>query len=168
MFTKLKKWFAQNRTGAGILALTLAIGIGAFTLSGCTVTDWVRIKVPQQVQDATGAPATITLTEAPDVMADYKRYGERFALNIDAGNERLGWFMAATDIGMRVGLAQLPVGGLAFAALTGIGGLFLKGPGTAREKEASYAKGKKVAEDLLMPLLLAAGVTVPPKAEGDA
>ena len=168
MFTNLKSWFAQNRFGAGVLALTAALAIGSFMLAGCTVTDWVSIKVPQQVRDATGAPATVTLTEAPQILEDYKRYGDRFVANIDAGNERLGWFVAVTDIGMRVGMAQLPLGGLGMMALTGIGGLFLKGPGTAREKEASYNKGKDEAEKLLLPLLLAAGVTVPPKAEGDA
>lgn len=157
----LKQWFVQNRTGAGILALALALGLGAFMLSGCKATDFISIDVPKQVQDATGSDSRVTLTEAPQIMEDYVRYGDRFAVNIDDGNERLAWFMSIADIGLRIGAAQLPAGGMGLALLTGIGGLFLKGPGTAKEKEKSYAKGKADAEATLIPLLKAAGISVP-------
>jgi hypothetical protein len=168
MFSNIKQWFGQNRTGAGIIALALSLGLGAFMLSGCKMTDLISVDVPQQVQDATGADSRVTLTDAGLVMEDYVRYGERFSIEIDAGNERLAWFMSITDIGLRIGASQLPAGGLGLMLLSGVGGLFLKGPGTAREKEASYAKGKKDAEATLVPLLTAAGVIVPPKAGGDA
>lgn len=163
MFDSIKSFLKQNRAGTGILAVALAAAIGMFLISGCKVTDWVQVDVPAQVQKATGVAPRVTLTEAPEVMEDYVRYGDRFAVNIDEANERLAWFMSIADIGMRIGAAQLPAGGFALAALTGLGGLLLKGPGTAKEKEKSYAKGKTDAEATLLPLLAAAGITVPPK-----
>lgn len=168
MLKSILSFMKQQRAGLGVLALTAALCGALFLASGCKVTDFVSVDVPQQVQDATGAPARVTLTDAPMVMEDYIRYGDRFQAEIDDGNRTLGWFMAVGDIGLRIGAAQLPVGGLGLSLLTGLGGLLLKGPGTAKEKEKSYKAGKDEAEATLIPLLTAAGIKVPAPKEDDS
>ena len=161
MFDSILSFFKTNRTGLSFIACAVALGCAAFVLNGCKVTDFVKVDVPPQVQKSTGSDAVVNLTEAPEVMDDYVMYGDRFAAEINDANERLGWIMSIADIGLRVGASQLPAGGLGLAALSLVGGLFLKGPGTSKEKEKSYAKGKAEAEATLIPLLTAAGITVP-------
>lgn len=148
----MKAFLKQNRTGLTVLACTFALGFAAFLASGCQMTDFVSVDVPAQVQKATGSAARVTLTEAPVVMADYVMYGDRMAASIDRANVQLAWLASAFDIGVRTGGSMLPGGGIAAILLTGLGGLLIKGPGTAKEKEKSYAKGKADAEAILLPL----------------
>lgn len=167
MFDSIRAWLKQNKNGASLVGGAAAVAITCAIAGGCALSDWVRVDVPRQVQMATGAPDEVSLTDAPEVMEDYVRYGERFASEIDDANATLGWLLSAADIGLRVGGASLPGGGLAVLALTGLGGLLLKGPGTAKEKEASFNKGRKEAEAALLPLLAAAGIDVPAPKEDD-
>lgn len=161
MFDSIIKGLKQNRVGLSILSFAAAAAIGLALLNGCQFSDLIKVPVPRQVQKALGVPAKVTLTEAPMLLEDYRRYGAQFVANIDKGNEILGYLQSAADIGLRLGAATLPAGGLGLAALTGLGGLFLKGPGTQKGKEKSYEEGRKKAESMLLPLLTAAGIKVP-------
>jgi hypothetical protein len=161
MFASITGWLKTQRVGLGILVVTAAALIGASMLAGCDMTKMIRVDVPREVQKALDLPHSISLHDSQLALEDYVRGGERFSQNIDEGNVRLGWLMSTADLGLRVGMAQLPAGGILVTLLGTLGGIFIKGPGTAKEKEASYNKGRADAEALLVPLLEAAGVEVP-------
>ena len=154
-------WIKGNKAGLSLVAIAAAVLIGLTACAGWQLSDFVSVKVPVEVQKATGAPAKTSLTDAPKWMKRYVEAGDEFNLNIDAGNTNLGWLSAGLDIGVRYGAANIPFGGAAIATLFGVGGLLTKGPGTQKEKEKSYAKGKTDAEALFLPLLAQAGVTIP-------
>lgn len=149
-------WLTRNKAGVSILAIAAAAALGIAVVSGCTASDFVKVKVPTEVQKATNTPAKVSLTEAPEVLEDYVRGGERFKDNIERGYEILGFLTSLTDVGIEFGKGAIPGGALGLSLLTGLGGLFLKGPGTAKEKRDSYNKGieegKRLAESALATL----------------
>jgi len=138
----------KNKIGMGIVAIVAAGFIIMAGLNGCEMTDFVKVKVPLQVQKATNSPPKVTLTEAPGIMAAYIRGGEKFKDNIARGYEWLGFLAAATSTGIELGKSSIPGGAIGLSLLTLAGGIFIKGPGTAKEKNASYNKGLAKGQEM--------------------
>jgi hypothetical protein len=155
------KWISNNKAGLSVLAITVALAAGMFVLSGCSLTDFVPVEVPREVQKATGTGSKVTLTEAGPVLDEYVKAGEQFAGNIDEAWERFGYFKGLIETGVTVGSAYIPGGAGILAVLSGVGGLLMKGPGTAKAEQKSYNKGMEVGENrakALIDSLKAAGV----------
>jgi hypothetical protein len=138
---RIINWFKQNKTGSSILAGGAAFAIFLAAMNGCQLTDLIGVEVPEDVQKATESPKEVTLTEAPAIMEEYLQAGERFKANIDDGYRRFGMLSSVTNVGLSVGSTAIPGGAGILGLVTFLGGLFIKGPGTNKEKNASYNKG---------------------------
>ena len=138
-----------NKTGLSILGFVVAGFILAAGLNGCKITDLVKVQVPIEVQRAINAPPKVTLTNAPDLLIDYARGGEKFVKEIARGYAWVGFLAAASTTSIELGKSVVPGGAIGLSALSLIAGVFIKGPGTAREKNKSYngglAEGERIA-----------------------
>lgn len=150
----------KNKIGLSIVGFILAGFIAAAGLNGCKITDFVKVRVPVEVQRVTGSPSKVILTDAPDLLKEYarefKRGGEKFVKEIARGYAWVGFISAISTTSLELGKSTIPGGAVGLSALSLIAGIFIKGPGTAKEKNASFNKGlsegqsiaKKVFKDL--------------------
>ena len=128
--------------GLMLMALVLA------SCAGFDLGDLVKVKTPNNIQQTTGLPSTLSLNEAE---VEYQNWfnqtqttGAQWKGNIEKAGELRGLFsqltLSALDtVGPTV--AGLPVLGPALPALTGIVGLFIGSGRLRKEKEASFNKG---------------------------
>ena len=134
-------WLLKNKVGMGLLALVV-VGFAVIGgINGCKATDFVKVNAPLEVQKATGCAPKVTLTEAPRVMAAYVAAGDEFSENIATGHQWLGFITSLGSAGIEFGKANIPGGAMGLSLLSLAAGVFIKGPGTAKEKNASYNKG---------------------------
>ena len=134
-------FLTKNKIGLSIVGFILAGFIAAAGLNGCKITDFVKVNVPIEVQRATGAPPKITLTDAPDLLKDYSRGGEKFVKEMARAYAWVGFLASLSTTSLELGKSAIPGGAFGLSALSLIAGVFIKGPGTAREKNASFNKG---------------------------
>ncbi|MBX3382140.1 MAG: hypothetical protein KF864_01390 [Phycisphaeraceae bacterium] len=128
--------------GLMLMALVLT------SCAGFDLGDLVKVKTPNNIQQTTGLPSTLSLNEAE---VEYQNWfnqtqttGAQWKGNIEKAGELRGLFsqltLSALDtVGPTV--AGLPVLGPALPALTGIVGLFIGSGRLRKEKEASFNKG---------------------------
>lgn len=145
----IKNWLANNKVGVSIVAAVLACFIVLSSMNGCEMTDLVKVNVPRQVQKATNSPPKVTLTEAPGIMDSYIRAGEKFKDNISHGYEWLGFLSALGSTGIELGKSAIPGGAIGLSLLSLAGGIFIKGPGTAKEKNKSYNAGLAKGQEMI-------------------
>jgi len=158
MFERLNLWLRSNGNGVALtvagLFLVVAIGCG-----GLRLERWITADVPLEIQKAFAVPSRVPLMDSKRIFSAWMKAGEQFAENIEYGYEFLGTIEGLFTLAFVAGGSAIPgFGGL---ALTFMGGLLIKGPGTGREKNKSYNKGREEAESVLLPLLREAGITVP-------
>jgi len=145
---RITDWLKQNKIGASILTGTAVIALIIAGMNGCQITDYVKVNVPIAVQKATNSPSKVTMTDAPGVLEAYYKSGDIFATNIDRGWEWVGFFASMGTTAMEMGKSAIPGGALGLGLLTFASGLMIKGPGTAKGKEASYNKGLEAGQKL--------------------
>lgn len=145
----IKNWLANNKAGVSILAGVAAIFILLASMNGCEVTDVIKVNVPPAVQKATNSPPKVTLTDAPEIMETYVRGGQKFRDNIARGYEWLGFLSALSSTGIEFGKSAIPGGAIGLSLLTLVGGIMIKGPGTAKEKNKSYNKGMQDGKNII-------------------
>lgn len=158
MLSRLNEWCKNNGSGVTIVAaglfLVVMVGCGGFNLDR-----WVTVPVPTELQRALILPARIPLADANRAFQSYMLAGKQFAKDIQGANEFLGAVEGLFSLAFAAGSSAVPgVGGL---MLTFLGGLMIKGPGTGKEKEKSYKKGRQEMESILLPLLREAGIKIP-------
>jgi len=134
----------------GLLLLALVLA----SCAGFDLGDIVKVKTPNNIQQTTGLPSTLSLNEAE---VEYQNWfngtqttGAQWKNSIEKAGELRGLFsqltLSALDtVGPTV--AGLPVLGPALPALTGIVGLFLGSGRLRKEKEASFNKGLEKGRD---------------------
>ena len=144
----LLEFLKANKTGVSILGVVLTGFIVMAGMNGCQLTDMVKVSVPLEVQKATNSPSKVTLTDAPGVMKAYVAGGEKFKKNIARGYKWLGFLSSLGTTGIEMGKSVIPGGAIGLSLLTLAGGIFIKGPGTAKEKNASYNKGMQEGQRL--------------------
>lgn len=139
------EFFTKNKIGLSILGFILAGFIAAAGLNGCKITDFVKVRVPVEIQRVLNVPPKIILTDAPDLLKQYalefKRGGEKFVKEIARGYAWVGVLAALSTTTLELGKSTIPGGAIGLSALSLIAGIFIKGPGTAKEKNASFNKG---------------------------
>lgn len=135
------EWFRKNILGSSLWLVAAGLAVAMLHMQGCQLTDLVPVDVPEEVQRATGAEESVSLTEAPMVAEDYARAGAEFGVNIDEAYERFGFVRGLIETGVELGSEYFPGGGVLLSALFGFGGLLMKGPGTSKEKEESFNAG---------------------------
>lgn len=158
MFERIDLWLRSNGSGVALtvagLFLVVAIGCG-----GLRLERWITADVPIEIQKSFGVPSRVPLMDSKRIFSAWMQAGEQFAENIEYGYEFLGTIEGLFSLAFAAGSSAIPgMGGL---ALTFMGGLLIKGPGTGREKNKSYNKGREQAESVLIPLLREAGIQVP-------
>lgn len=132
----------------GMVGLSVAV-------SGCALDQVVKVNVPKDVQVATKSEEKVALADSELLWNDWANYVEKnteaLRSRINAANEQYTVIASLTSLGLETAgtaASTLPGGAFIIAGLTGLGGLFLKRPGTdkliAKEKEASYNKGLEV------------------------
>lgn len=134
----------------GLLLLALVLA----SCAGFDLGDIVKVKTPNNIQQTTGLPSTLSLNEAETEYQNWfnqtQTTGAQWKTNIEKAGELRGLFsqltLSALDtVGPTV--AGLPVLGPALPALTGIVGLFLGSGRLRKEKEASFNKGLEKGRD---------------------
>ena len=160
----LIEFLKSNKTGVSIVTAVMAAFLLMAGMNGCQLTDLVKVNVPMPVQKATNSPPKVTLTEAPEVMAAYIRSGEKFKENISRGYEWLGFLSALGTTGIEMGKSVIPGGAIGLSLLSLAGGIFIKGPGTAKEKNRSFNKGMQEGQRLANLAMTAMNKSVPPPA----
>lgn len=145
---KVLDWFRNNSAGASILGVALALMVMGTVMKGCAWEDMIKVPVPREIQKAQGVPATVPLSEATRIFQAQTDAMQAFAKSIEGGYKLMGtlqsFFTAAIS---QVGTA-FPGVGMLLPVLMGVGGVFIKGPGTAREKDKSYTRGLREGEEL--------------------
>jgi len=134
----------------GLLCMALVLA----SCAGFDLGDLVKVKTPNNIQQTTGLPSTLSLNEAE---VEYQTWfngtqttGAQWKSNIEKAGELRGLFSQLTlsaldSVGPTV--AGLPVLGPALPALTGIVGLFIGSGRLRKEKEASFNKGMEKGRD---------------------
>jgi hypothetical protein len=134
----------------GLLLLALVLA----SCAGFDLGDIVKVKTPNNIQQTTGLPSTLSLNEAETEYQNWfngtQTTGAQWKSSIEKAGELRGLFsqltLSALDtVGPTV--AGLPVLGPALPALTGIVGLFLGSGRLRKEKEASFNKGMEKGRD---------------------
>ncbi len=149
---RVKELLVENFTGISVLAVAGVFAGLTVLISGCSLADLIRVRVPRGVQSSLHIEPTVRLSEAGVTWERWQSFVElesrSFNENIDRSAEVAGLIGSLMNMGLEVGsgpLTSLPGGAFFLASLTGLGGLFLRTPGTskrvAKEKEASYNKG---------------------------
>lgn len=159
MIEKAQRWIAGNTWSVSLIVAACLFVTAIVVLSGCQVSDLIRVDVPSDVKEAVGVEGNVTLTQIPDIWDDWEAYVKRNTERLESGTERayemLGFINSATDIA--IGSAQgaassFPGGAILIGLLSGAAGLYMKKPGTdkaiAKEKEASYNAGLEKARAL--------------------
>jgi hypothetical protein len=165
---RIFNYIKGNKTGTSILAVVIACILGLAFASGCgSLDDMVKVNVPEQVQQATHSKGTIPLSNAIHVRRQYvtevKFALDKFDENIEGATAFRDLALSLLNTGMVAGqgaLAGFPGGAVLMSLLAGVGGLYLKKPGTDAEinaaKEDSFNAGQKKAKDLLAQAAIAA------------
>lgn len=146
------EFLTQNKIGLSIVGFIAAGFIAAAGLNGCKITDFVKVNVPVEIQRVLGAPPKIILTDAPNLLKEYarefKRGGEKFVKEIARGYAWVGVIASISTTSLELGKSTIPGGAVGLSALSLIAGIFIKGPGTAKEKNSSFNKGLAEGQSL--------------------
>jgi len=167
----MKNWIQNNRWSLTLFASAALVFMMSVVVSGCQMSDLIKVDVPSDVKEATGVEGDVSLTELPDVWDDWEDYVKKNTDRLEASTERsyelLGFINSATDMAITAAGGAAPAfpgGAILVGLLSGGAGLLLKTPGTDRkiaaEKEASYNAGIEKAKELR-------GVLLPDNTEGD-
>lgn len=160
-------YIRNNKAGVSIMVAVFAIIIGMGIASGCSIDSMIKVSVPPKVQEATNSPALVPLSRAPFVRKQYvnevKLSLEEFDGNIrekSAFRDLAVSLMNTGAVAGRGALAGFPGGAMLMSVLAGVGGLYLKKPGTDTEinaaKQDSFNSGQRKAKDLLTHLAMKA------------
>lgn len=157
---RIFQYIKDNFAGVSIIGVALVAILGLAIASGCSLSDIIKVQVPPAVQTATNSKATVSLSRAQYVRKQFVNdftvaLGE-FDQNIEGASAFHDLATSLLNTGMIAGqgaLASVPGGGILLALLTGVGGLYLKKPGTNetlnKEKQASFNAGSRRTKDLL-------------------
>lgn len=154
----MKNFLTANKgalTMFGLSAVMIAASLG---VSGCQLDQVIKVDVPKDVQTATDSQPKVALADSDLLWQEWKNYvdinTEALRARIGDANNQYSLVASITSMGLETAggaASTLPGGAFIVAGLTGLGGLFLKKPGTDRmiqkEKEASYNKGVKIGKE---------------------
>lgn len=155
------EYVKENTTGVSILGFAAVAIIGITLLAGCTLSDLVKVNVPTAVREVTNTKTNqVSLSQAPYIRTRYVNEITANLVEFDDNIEQASAFrdFAASllNTGLSTGegaLAGVPGGAFLFTILGGLGGLFLKKPGTdalvQQEKKDSFNAGQQKAVALL-------------------
>lgn len=158
----MKNW----KTLSGIAAI-VALLVAITACNGYTLADFLKVEVAPDIQEATGSNPTVPLSRAPFVR---QRYVDGVTTNLaeydqNVADAQLFADFAGSLLNTGLSLAEgplqgIPLGGAIFAALGGAVGLFVKKPGTTKEKEKAFNKGSELAAKRAMENFVAGQKTV--------
>lgn len=156
-------WIRSNNVG--VLLLAVAALFATLSINGCELADIVKVQVPLELQKGLGMPSKVTLSDSDRYFQSWAAAGERYAKNIEGGWQVVGAIQGLYDTGILAAQQAFPGAQLAFPLLTLVAGIFIKGPGTSKEKQKSYNKGLEVGRNLAAGIITATG-GAPPSAPG--
>lgn len=135
----------MNWKSIGMIVVTAGLLVAVTACNGVTLSDLVEVEVPQGVQEETGEPAKVSLSKAPFVR---QRYVDNVKNNLaefdqDISDAQLFADFAGGLLNTGLTLAEgplqgVPMGGVLFAALGGLSGLFVRAPGTQKKIDEAW------------------------------
>ncbi|KKN22754.1 hypothetical protein LCGC14_0911900 [marine sediment metagenome] len=163
LMATVRGYIGRNSTGVMALTMSLAMLAGVMVMQGCSMDEWIKVRVPQGVRKVIAVPAKIPLSEADGAFekfkADVTRDSVQFAENIESARFISALFSSLLDTGLTLGQAGaensgLPMGGLLSLGLGLLGGLALEKPGsgkrTTAEKMSSFNKGLEEGKQIVL------------------
>lgn len=134
---KLSNWTTT------LLAFVAIVGLMT-ACSGLDSGDFIRIKVPTEVQKALGAPPSVTLNEGRRLAEDWETGGRRLAESLADGEQQRQFLNSILEFGGSIAIpgleASVPAGGV----LAGFAMLLL---GRFTGNKAGEEKGKQKIEE---------------------
>lgn len=146
---RILNYFKENATGVTILAFVAMAMLGITMASGCSLDDVVKVNVPPAVREVTNTKTKqVPLSRVTRVreryIAEVTSNLEEFDANIEQASVFRDFAASLLNTGLTAGqgaLAGVPGGGFLLAGLTGLGGLFLRKPGTGQLLKDAEDKG---------------------------
>ena len=151
----MKNFLTENKGALTMFGLSALMVLTSVGVSGCQLDQVIKVDVPKDVQEATSSEPKVALADSDLLWNEWTNYVEMNSAALRArigdANEQYSLVASLTSMGLETAgtaAGTLPGGAFIVAGLTGLGGLFLKRPGTdkmiQKEKEASYNKGLKM------------------------
>lgn len=151
----MKAFLAANKGALTMFGLSIAFIAASVGISGCQLDKLIKVDVPTKVQAAVESPEQVPLAESQVLWDEWAAYvktnSDALKARISDAQGQYATVTSLTSMGLEAATgaaSTLPGGALIVAGLTGLGGLFLKRPGTDRkmqeEKQASYNKGFEI------------------------
>jgi len=147
----------MNWKSISLMAAIVGLVVLMTACSGVTLADLVQVDVNQDVQEATQSPAKVPLSEAPFVR---EKYVNDFKTNLAHLDKEISDAQLFTDFigslintGLQLSegpLQGVPMGGVIFAALGGLAGLFVRKPGTQKEIDAAWDEAAAKTREALL------------------
>ena len=151
----MSRFLEDNKGALAMFGLSVAMIALSLGVSGCQLDQIIKVNVPRDVQAAISSDEKVPLADSPLLWEQWSSY---VSMNTEALKARIGdadgqyrMVSSLTSMGLETAGAAastLPGGAFIVAGLTGLGGLFLKRPGTdkmvQKEKEDSFNKGLEV------------------------
>ena len=104
----------------------------------------------EQLSESLQAEADTKAADLEEFKRTSERVGAALAARVQHAGEVAGFLESLVNTGLGAaqasGLGALPGGGIALAALTGLGGLLIRKPGTQKEIDAAYEEGRAAAK----------------------
>ena len=142
----------MNKKGVYFLAFGALVFLGLFAVQGCDLGDLVQVKVPDGVRNAVGLADDdrVSLNAAELTFDQWSQWVEKenaaFIDQIGQAQERaavLGSFLQLGLEQVSAASSTFPGGAVLVSALAGVGGLFLRQPGSRRREEKTREKAFK-------------------------
>jgi hypothetical protein len=155
----------------GLIAIAM-IG-GATFISGCSLGDIVKSRVPNGARGFEGGnalPQTPSHNESLEAYAQFRSsvevIDEQWRENLAASGEVIGAITAFGNTAIsQLGespIAMTPIGGVAIGGLGMLWGLFIRKPGDGKKIDESYDDGLKAGREAVAQGVLAATAKVVP------
>jgi len=147
----------MNWKSISLMAAIVGLVVLMTACSGVTLADLVQADVNQDVQEATQSPAKVSLSDAPFVREKYVNDFKTNLAHLDseiADAQLFADFIGSlVNTGLQLSegpLQGVPMGGVIFATLGGLAGLFIRKPGTQKEIDDAWDEAAAKTREALL------------------
>lgn len=147
----------MNWKSIGMIVVIAGLVAAVTACNGFTYADYAKVDVPVGIQEETGEQPRVPLSKAPFVR---QRYVDNVKTNLAEFDQEIKDAQLFADFvgsllntGLTLAegpLQGIPMGGVIFAALGGLAGLFVRKPGTQKEIDKAWDEAAEVTRKALL------------------
>jgi hypothetical protein len=136
----MMSWISGNKVSGSFFGVAILAAFAMAGVQGCSLGEWVQMRVPLAVQEQLQLPASIAVDHGEIVIADHKAAFKRSHGQLVQNYDDAMFWKDLAAMGVNVGIAQgqgilttLPGGAIGVTLLGTLGGLFLSKPGERKK-----------------------------------